>query len=98
MYIIILLPYQLVPIFNVSLSLYAVLAVINVCIHISKQVDLPTPMIPRYSHSCVLFGVGSDFRVLVLFGGVTTNYRHVSETTLLLLSKQYYITLVIEHM
>ena len=46
--------------------------------------SLPTA---RFGHSAVVFGTGSDFRVVVLFGGRTIVYRwsETSETTLLLL-------------
>ena len=50
---------------------------------VSKQVTLPTPMVPRARHSGVVFGVGADFRVLVLVGGG-------ANTTLLLLGKKWH--------
>ena len=51
------------------------------------QVTLPTAITQRWQHSAVLFGVGPDFRVIVLFGGSSSSYLAISETTLLLLSK-----------
>ena len=50
---------------------------------VSKQVTLPTPMAPQYLHSGVVFGVGADFRVLILVGGY-------ADTTLLLLGKKWH--------
>ena len=55
----------------------------NVVSSVSKQVTLPTPMAPRFGHSGVVFGVGADFRVLVLVGGL-------ADTTLLLLGKKWH--------
>ena len=53
------------------------------------QVTLPTAITQRYKHSAVIFGTGPDFRVIVLFGGVSFIYSSdvISETALLLMSK-----------
>ena len=53
------------------------------------QMALPTGITQRYRHSAVVFGSGPDFRVVVLFGGIDSNFgQHaISETTLLLLCK-----------
>ena len=54
------------------------------------QVTLPTAITKRYGHSAVIFGIGPNFRVIVLFGGRTSSVHPlpvISETTLLLMSK-----------
>ena len=51
------------------------------------QVTLPIAIIPRYRHTAVAFGIGSRFRVVVLFGGANTSHDSISETTLLLLGE-----------
>ena len=56
---------------------------------------LPTGIAQRYGHSAVVFGNGPDFRVVVLFGGIDTNFgtHAISETTLLLLRKLFLLYL-----
>ena len=50
---------------------------------------LPTGITQRYTHSAVVFGSGPDFRVVVLFGGIDSNFgtHAISDTTLLVLCK-----------
>lgn len=40
----------------------------------------------RYAHSASVFGIGSDFKVVVVFGGISSN-TEISTTTLLLMCK-----------
>lgn len=46
---------------------------------------MPVEIKPRLGHSAVVFGCGTGFKVMVLFGG--SRGSHLSETTLLLLSE-----------
>ena len=52
-----------------------------------------TAITQRQAHSAVVFGSGPHFRVIVLFGGSTSDLLDptpISETTLLLMSKSPY--------
>ena len=49
------------------------------------QIVLPNEIRPRCRHSAVVFGLGPDFRAVVIFGG--EHGGRISETTLLLLGE-----------
>ena len=53
------------------------------------QVNLPEPITPRDCHSATVFGSGSRFIIVVLFGGKEVPWRRnaISETTLLSFGK-----------
>lgn len=54
------------------------------------QLKLYIPIKPRYGHSAVMFDLGPQLRMVVLFGGsMKEGYylKHTSETTLLWLGK-----------
>ena len=57
------------------------------CFPLLLQVTLPVSITPRYNHSAVAFGIGPNFKVVVVFGGAICSHEPISETTLLLLGE-----------